>query len=81
VLIAGRSGSCETDHARLQARGQGLHGRGHPGLAADAPFAAAHLLDRHPGDTVQGLALHLDHRVGQLVNDLLLLLGGEHLLD
>ena len=40
------------------------------GLAADPPIAAVHLLDRDPGDGAHGLALDLDHGVGQLLDHL-----------
>jgi hypothetical protein len=44
-------------------------------LAADAPVAAADLLDDHPGDLAQVLAFDRDHGLGQLLDHLLLLLG------
>src|SRR5215218_6785080 len=51
------------------------------GLAADPPVAAVDLLDRDPRDGAHGLALDLDHGVGQLLDHLLLLVGVEDALD
>src|ERR1700734_2618174 len=43
-------------------------------LAADAPVSALDLLDDHPGDRAQVLALDLDHGLGKLADHLALLL-------
>src|SRR3974390_270545 len=50
-------------------------------LGADYPVAAFHLLDHAPGDPAHALAFDRDHGVGQLADDLLLLLLAEHILD
>src|SRR3954447_11439119 len=50
-------------------------------LSADAPLAAAHLLDDHPGHAAHGLTLDLDHGVSQFLHNLLLLRGSEDFLD
>src|SRR5918911_496872 len=49
--------------------------------ATNPPVSAGHLLDDDPGDGAHVLPLHRDHRVGYPLDDLLLLLRGEHTLD
>lgn len=63
------------------ARCQGLHVAGLQGLAADGPVSALELLDTHPGDSAQAFPFDRDHRLGDLVDELLLLLRGEDILD
>src|SRR5215207_3637568 len=50
-------------------------------VARDAPVAAADLIDDAPRHRTHVLALDLHHRVGETADDLLLLLGGEDVLD
>src|SRR5262245_60341715 len=60
---------------------QGVHvGRGEA-VAGDAPVTAVDLLDEDPGDRPEVLALDFDHRVRDLPDHLLLLLGSEDSLD
>src|SRR5262249_11220440 len=61
--------------------GQRLHVGGGEGLSADRPVALLELLNAHPGHPAQGLALDRDHRVGDLLDEVALLAGGEHVLD
>jgi hypothetical protein len=63
------------------ARRQGLHIGGVQRVAGDRPVAGGDLLDDAPGDRTHVLALDLHHRVGEPANDLLLLVGGEDILD
>ncbi len=63
------------------ARGQRLDVGGGQRLPADAPRAAPHVLDHHPGDRAHVLALHRDHGLGQRLHDLRLLVVAEHALD
>src|ERR1700691_4124045 len=63
------------------AGGQGLDVRGAQRVAGDAPVAAFHFLDDHPGDLAHVLAFDLHHGVGQPAHHVLLLLGGEDPLD
>src|SRR5437762_10089212 len=55
-------------------------GRGQRG-AADRPFAAFDFLDAHPGHRPHRLAFDRDHRVGNLLDHALFLLGCENALD
>src|ERR687898_2337882 len=50
-------------------------------LAADAPVAACDLLDDDPGHRAHILAFDRDHRVGEALDDLALLVGREDVLD
>jgi hypothetical protein len=50
-------------------------------LSADPPVPAGDLFDDHPRDGTHVLALDLDHRVGHLPHDVLLLRCGEHAFD
>lgn len=50
-------------------------------VASDAPVAAADLLDNAPGDWAHILALDAHHGVGELPDDLLLLLSVEDAFD
>ena len=89
---AGASLDCRTHHAARRPVGGGgasspqaglqvLDVLGGERLAADAPLAALHLFDRDPGDGAHRLALDVDHRLGELGDDLLLLVRREHTLD
>src|SRR6266478_8690278 len=60
---------------------QRVHIGGGQGVAANSPVPAFHLLDHAPGDAAHVLAFDRDHRVGQLADDLALLLLAEHVLD
>src|SRR5258707_4342822 len=57
------------------------HSFGGHRIAADAPLATAHFLDRHPGHRAQFLALDRYHRVGQLLDHLTFLLFVEYTLN
>src|SRR3954454_13499295 len=50
-------------------------------VTGDAPIAALDLLDHAPGDLAHVLALDRHHRVGQTLDDLLLLIAREHAFD
>src|SRR5437764_369925 len=50
-------------------------------LTAHAPVAAGDLVDHAAGELAHVLTLDLDHRVGETLDDLPLLLGGEDALD
>ncbi len=50
-------------------------------LPPTAPLAAGDLFDGHPGDGAHGLALDVDHRLGETGQHLLLLVVVEHTLD
>src|SRR5690349_3198970 len=50
-------------------------------VSADTPVPAGNLLDDHPGDRPHVLAFDLDHGIGHLAHDVLLLRRGEHSLD
>src|SRR3954447_17153655 len=63
------------------ARGQRVHGLGREALAADGPVAALDLVDHAPRDAAHVLALDADHRVGEPLGDLRLLLRREDALD
>src|SRR5947207_13187853 len=54
---------------------------GNEGLTADTPLATGDLLDQAPRDRSQLLALDRDHRVGEALDDLLLLKRREDALD
>jgi hypothetical protein len=62
-------------------RGRPVGARHAQRLAADAPVAAAHLFDEDPGDASHVLSFDGDHRIGEALDDLSLLLGREHVLD
>src|SRR3954454_11719422 len=64
-------------HAALH----GPDGLGGELLPADRPVAALRLLDVHPGDSAHALALDVDHRIGELLDHLALLLGVEDAFD
>src|SRR5579883_1874673 len=66
---------------RRLARREGLNIRGPQRLAADGPISALELVDTHPGHRAHALAFHLDHGLGHLGNELLLLHGGENVFD
>src|SRR5207248_8287813 len=61
--------------------GKSLDVLGAERLAAYAPVAAFHLFDEDPGDVPHVLSLDRDHRVGEALDDLSLLLGGEDVFD
>src|SRR6476646_3679704 len=50
-------------------------------LAADPPRAAGDVLDHAPGRGTHALAFDRDHRVGEALDDLLLLLRSEDTLE
>jgi hypothetical protein len=50
-------------------------------IATNAPVAALDLFDNHPRYWPQVLAFDRYHRIGQLADYLLLLLGREHAFD
>src|SRR5207249_4693571 len=77
---ASRRNSLVAPSGSLSAR-QGVHVGCGERVAADAPVAAFHFLDHAPGDAAHVLAFDRDHRVGQLADDLALLLLAEHVLD
>jgi hypothetical protein len=60
-----------------RARGEGSHVVGPERLTADAPVATVDLLDDHPGDASHVLSFDRDHRIGEALDDLSLLLGCE----
>src|SRR6476646_2502707 len=60
---------------------QGSDVRGCHRLASDTPLAAADILDRYPSHRSHALALDGDHCIGESRNELLLLVGGEDILD
>src|SRR5918994_7952271 len=60
---------------------EGLDVLGAQRLAADAPVAACDLLDDDPGHRAHVLALDRHHRVGEALDDLVLLVGREDVLD
>src|ERR1044072_627036 len=65
-------------------RGAGLEGDdvlGRERLAPQRPVPALDLLDDHPRDAAHVLTLDLDHRVGELLDHLLLLVLIEDALD
>src|SRR4051794_16669793 len=66
---------------RRLARGQRVHRLGGEALAADGPVAALDLVDHAPRDAAHVLAFDADHRVGEALGDLSLLLGREDALD
>src|SRR5690606_10766304 len=63
------------------AAGESFHVFGGQRLSCDPPVAAANLLDDTPGDGAHVLALDLHHGVGEVLDDLLLLLGAENALN
>src|SRR5664279_6592570 len=50
-------------------------------LTADAPVTAADLFDDDPGDRPHVLAFDVDNRLGETLDDVVLLLGGEDVFD
>src|SRR5580658_1279931 len=50
-------------------------------LAADRPVPAFEFVDAHPGNRAHVLALHGDHRLGDLVDEFLFLYRREDILD
>src|SRR6185312_12176397 len=64
-----------------RAGGERLDVGGAQGVPADPPLTAGDLFDDDPGDRAHVLALDLDHRLGEVADDPLLLLGVEHTLD
>src|ERR687897_1932312 len=60
---------------------EGLDVLGAQRLSAHAPVAACDLLDDDPGHRAHVLALDRDHRVGEALDDLALLVGREDVLD
>src|SRR6476661_963151 len=58
-----------------------VDGLGGHGLAPDAPVPALDLFDDDPGHRAHVLTLDLDHRVGELLDDLLLLVVIEDAFD
>ena len=72
------------DHSRRQAAlpaSQCLHIARRQSIAADAPVAALDFLDRHPRHSPHVLAFDRDHGIGQLLDDLSLLILAENVLD
>src|SRR3970040_2451237 len=63
------------------ASGEGVDVGGFERLSTDGPVAAVELVDADPGDTAQALALHGDHGLGNVADELLLLLRREHVFD
>jgi hypothetical protein len=61
--------------------GQRLDVRSFQRFAADRPVAAFELIDANPGDAAHILAFDLDHRRSNLSDEVLLLLGGENVLN
>src|SRR3954471_18336188 len=70
VITSGR-------HAGLE----GAHGVGRQGLAAEAPVTALDLVDHDPGHAAHVLTLDLNHRVGELLDHLRLLVVVEDTFD
>ena len=64
-----------------RARGERVHLLGREAVAGDPPIAALDLLDHAPRDLAHVLAFDRDHRVGQTLDDLLLLVAAEHTFD
>src|ERR1700689_453577 len=66
---------------RVAAGGEFLDGFGGQWRAANAPFAARYFPNLYPGHAAHVLTLDRDHGIGQFLDDLVLLLGAEHLFN
>src|ERR1700733_81441 len=76
-----RRGSARSGRSGQAMPLQSVHVGRREAIAGDAPIPTVNLLDNYPGDGPEILALDIDHRVGNLSDHLLLLLGREDSFD